>query len=203
MKKDVIVVFGGSFNPPTNSHFFFAEQFEDKIERVSKVILVPVNQCYNKRGLIENEHRYNMLNEVCKNNFKLLVSRIEIDDNKQLPTIETLEKLKEEYKDYEIWFATGTDNIREFNTWERAEELLENYKIIVLERDEDELDKIIEESDLLYENRNSIIRLKNSLRTNVSSTFIREKIRSGESIKYLVPEEVNSYIQENELYREE
>ena len=51
MENDkIIVVFGGSFNPPLNSHFSLAEQIVSEYENVEKIIFVPVNQKYQKKG---------------------------------------------------------------------------------------------------------------------------------------------------------
>ena len=69
MKDDkVIVVFGGSFNPPLNSHFSLAEQIISEYKNVEKVIFVPVSEKYEKEGLLNNKYRYEMLKCVCDKN---------------------------------------------------------------------------------------------------------------------------------------
>jgi len=104
MLKKQIVMFGGAFNPPLNSHFSLAEQIVNENEQVEKVVFVPVNSLYEKAELISNEHRYQMLKAVCDKNKKFEVSTIEIDSARQLYTIETLQKLQEQYPEYEIAF---------------------------------------------------------------------------------------------------
>ena len=104
MQKKQIVMFGGAFNPPLNSHFSLAEQIVNENKQVEKVVFVPVNRLYQKTGLISNEHRYQMLKAVCDKNEKFEVSTIEIDNARPLYTIETLQKLQEEYPNYEIAF---------------------------------------------------------------------------------------------------
>ena len=90
MENDkIIVVFGGSFNPPLNSHFSLAEQIVSEYENVEKIIFVPVNQKYQKKGLLENKYRYEMLKCVCDKNDKFEVSDIELRNKRQLYTIET------------------------------------------------------------------------------------------------------------------
>ena len=86
-----IVVFGGSFNPPLNSHFSLAEQIVNEYEEVDKVLFVPVNNYYNKPGLLGNEHRYNMLKLVVDKNPNFGISRVELDSSRPLFTIETME----------------------------------------------------------------------------------------------------------------
>ena len=199
--KNKIVVFGGSFNPPLNSHFCLAESIVNEYESVKKVVFVPVSSKYEKQGLLDDEHRYNMLKIVCDKNEDFEVSRIEIENERQLYTIETMELLKEEYSDYELLFTIGTDNLKSLHTWTRVDELLTKFKILVLERDEDRIDEIILKSDFLMKYKDSLIKVKDSIRSNLSSTFVRNKLKEGKSIRYLAPDEVYFYIEENKLFK--
>lgn len=200
--KNQIVVFGGAFNPPLNSHFSLAEQIVNEYENIEKVIFVPVNNLYEKRDLLGNEHRYNMLNLVCSKNPNFEVSRVELDNCRPLYTIETLTILQEEYPDKTILFTMGSDNLKELSTWERADDLVRKFKILVLERDDDDMDEIIKSDEFLKSNINSFIKVKNNVRSNLSSTFVRNKIREGKSIRYLTPDEVVFYMEENKLFKE-
>ena len=201
MVKKKIIVFGGCFNPPLNSHFSLAEQIVSEYEDIEKIIFVPVNSKYEKIDLIGNEDRYQMLKRVCDKNKMFEVSRIEIESKRPLYTVETLEKLQKEYIGYEIAFATGSDNLKTLSTWKKADELVKNFKVFVLERDKDDVDEIIENDEFLRKNKKSFIKAKKSIRSNMSSTFVRDKISRGKSIRYLTPEEVISYIEEHNLYK--
>ena len=204
MKDDkVIVVFGGSFNPPLNSHFSLAEQIISEYKNVEKVIFVPVSEKYEKEGLLNNKYRYEMLKCVCDKNEKFEVSDIELRKERQPFTIETLERIQEKYQDKTIWFTTGSDNLKELNTWEKSDELVKKFKVLVLERDDDCLEEIINNNKFLKENENSFIKLKNNVRSSLSSSFVREKIREGKSIRYFTPDEVYSYIKTNNLFKDE
>ena len=188
MKDDkVIVVFGGSFNPPLNSHFSLAEQIISEYKNVEKVIFVPVSEKYEKEGLLNNKYRYEMLKCVCDKNEKFEVSDIELRKERQPFTIETLDRIQEKYQDKTIWFTTGSDNLKELNTWEKSDELVKKFKVLVLERDDDCLEEII----------------NNNIRSSLSSSFVREKIREGKSIRYFTPDEVYSYIKTNNLFKDE
>lgn len=201
MSKKVLAVFGGSFNPPINSHIELAKEIINKCEDIEKLIFVPVSTKYNKQGLEADKHRYNMLNLICKNQEKLEVSDIELNSKQQLYTIQTLDLLKAKYgKDYEICFVMGTDNLKEVETWKEPERLLKDYKIIVLERGNDNLENIIANSKLLSNNRKSLIRIEGIDKINLSSTMIRDKIKSGENVEKYIPKEVLEYIRENKLY---
>lgn len=199
-EKKILAIFGGSFNPPLNSHFSLAQQIVNEYENIEKVIFVPVNATYQKEGLLENQHRYNMLKLVCDKNENFLVSDIELSQPRQLYTIETLELLQKQYPQNTICFTLGTDNLKDISKWSQAEKLVTNFKILVLERDEDNIEKIINEDKFLLKNKKSFIKLKENIRSNISSTFVRDKIKRGKSIRYLTPDEVYFYIKENNLY---
>lgn len=200
MKK--LVVLGGAFNPPTIAHFSVAEEIKNEIEDLEKVIFMPVSSNYVKQEMpVSNEHRFNMLQMICKNLDKCEVSRLELDYDRVLTTIETLRILKDMYPNREIVFATGTDNLKEFDTWNNYLDILSEFKLLVFERENDNFEEIVKNTKYLQEYRNSIIKLEKCVRTNLSSTLVREKIRDNKSIKFLVPNEVLEYIEKNNLYK--
>lgn len=201
MKK--IVVFGGAFNPPLNSHFSLAEQIVNEYEGIEKIIFMPVNSKYQKKEvLVSDEHRYNMLKLVCDDNKYFEVSTLELDSNRPLYTIETLKLVKEKYPEKEIIFMTGSDNLKEFETWNNPQEILDNFSVLVLERDDDSIEEIINSSEFLNKNKTSFLKIKNQIRSNLSSSFVRKQIREGKSIRYLMPDAVYKYIKQNKLYEE-
>ena len=199
MEKKVIL--GGAFNPPTIAHFSVAEQIINEIDDVEDIVFMPVNSDYEKlEKPIENEHRYNMLEMICKDNPKFNVSRLELDYDRVLTTIETLRILKEQYPNNEIIFATGTDNLKELETWNNCQDILNEFKLIIFERGEDDFDSIVKSSKFLLNNKCRLIKLENNYKTNLSSTYLREKIRRNKNIKYLTPDCIIEYINKNHLY---
>lgn len=199
MEKKIIAVFGGAFNPPANSHLSLAKQILEKNNMVEKVIFVPVNVKYNKDGLASNEARFSMLQEISKNVQGLEVSRIELDSKRQLYTLETLRLIKEQYKEHEIYFVLGSDNLKMLETWHNADTLLKEFKILVLERGEDKTEEIIEKNNFLKEYKDSIMKLSDINKIDLSSTEIREKLKKGETIEDLVPKEILKQVLE--LYK--
>lgn len=201
MSNNKIIVFGGAFNPPLNSHFSLAEQIINEYENVEKIIFVPVNAKYQKsEKVIENEHRFNMLKLVCDKNEYFEVSDIELKSDRPLYTIETLNLLQEKYPNNEIIFLTGTDNLKEFQTWHKPEKIIAKFKVLILERDNDRFEDVIASNSFLSTNKEAFIKISENIRTNLSSSFVRDKIRNGKSIRYLTPDEVYRYIKENKLY---
>lgn len=202
MRKKVIAVFGGSFNPPINSHIILAKQIMKICKMIEKLIFVPVSTKYQKLDLADDNHRYNMLKLICENEDKLEVSDIELKQNKQLYTIETLDYFKQQYgQDYDIYFIMGTDNLKELETWNNSERLLKDYKIIVLERNDDKLEEIISMNSFLNNNKESLIKIEGISKIDLSSSFIRDRIQNGENVEEYMPKKVLEYIKANELYK--
>ena len=206
--KKQVVVYGGCFNPPLNSHFSLADQLLNEYEVIEKVVFMPVGDFYRdtvfykKDSICDAEHRYNMLKLVCDKNEKFEVSRLEIDAENQLTTYETLKILSEQSTNYEVCFLMGSDNLKEIENWRNAEKLVSEYKIYLLERDKDDISQIINESEFLTKYKDNFVRAKENITSNVSSTYVRKKIREGKSVRYLVPDEVFYYIDNNKLYKD-
>lgn len=200
MEKKILAIFGGSFNPPLNSHFLLAEQIYNELENIEKVIFLPVSSKYEKNSLLSNEHRYNMLKVVIDKNEHFELSDMELKQARQLNTIETLKLLQKEYPNNILYFVIGTDNLKELSTWGSPEELVTKFKILVLERGDDNFEEIMKKDEFLIKHKNSFISLKENIRTNLSSTFVRNNIKAGKSVKYLIPDEVLQYIKDNNLY---
>lgn len=143
-----------------------------------------------------------MLKLVAEKNSSFIVSDVDMYGEKALYTIETLRKTQEQFKDKEIWFLIGSDNLKELHTWKRAEELVSRYKILVMEREDDNMEDIIQNNPLLRDHQENFRRLNPEMRSNYNSTYVRKQIKAGKSVRYLMPEEVYEYIEQNKLYRE-
>ena len=190
MEKSGIAVFGGSFNPPTIAHISLAKQVLAKMDNLEKVILVPVSTRYNKNGLATDEIRFNMLEQICAKEPGLEVSRLELDSDKQLYTIETLRKIKQQNPNKQIYFVLGTDNLKELETWHKVYELLSSFKFIVLKRDEDSVSDIIDKSTILKKYESSFFELNGIDTVDLSSSYVRKRIQDGETIVGLVPSKI-------------
>lgn len=136
---------------------------------------------------------------------KIKVSDFEIMHNPSSITITTLEKLSDNYPKHEFYWITGSDKLDTFQKYDRWQDIIRNYKLIVFPREhvlwhlEEKVKtglqlQTIPENVIVLNDRKLIL-------TNISSTTIRERIKSGLSIKYLVPEKVEEHIYEQGLYK--
>ena len=126
---------------------------------------------------------------------------MELKYKRQLYTIETLDIFKNKYPEYDIYFIMGTDNLKDLHTWKKPERILENYKVIVLERESNKLEDVIKSDELLKKNKESIIEAKKIKPIKLSSTTIRDKIKNGEKVEEFFKKEVLEYINKNGLYK--
>lgn len=199
MMKKSIIVFGGSFNPPANAHFGLAEQIVNDYV-IDKLLFMPVGDHYKKAELLPAPIRVEMLKTACKGNPVFEVSTVETDSDRQLPTIETLEILSEQYPNQDIWFVVGTDNLRDLPNWDRYQDILIHFHLLVLERGDDKASEIIYKDERLKSLDSNIIVMNEEVRTTCSSTLVRNRLKQGKKVQYLIPEGVYQYIREKDLY---
>lgn len=191
-----IGIFGGSFNPPHNMHTDIANYMINR-HYVDKIIFVPTGSKYTyKNNLIEEEHRYNMLEILSNKNDNIMVSDYELK-SEVVYTIDTLKHFKEEYPNDEICFICGLDNFSYIDKWKNGEEILTNYKIVVINRDGNDLEELLVKYDKYKDN----IIISNMEMKDISSTYIRDNIKEIDKVKEYIDEDVLRYIQENNLYR--
>lgn len=198
--RDAVAVITGTFNPVHKAHINLGKQVLKKFPYIKKIIYVPVGDKYIKNDLSSAEYRYNMLKKVCENIEEFEVSRIEIENKKQLYTYQTLDIIKKEYEDSDIYLVIGSDNLKEFHTWKRYKYILENYNLIVFSRNNDCLEKIVTYNKYLNNYISKILFVTCNKYLSISSTQIRKYIKSGIDFKKLVPKEVYDYIMNNNIY---
>lgn len=124
------IVFGGSFNPPTNAHVHIIKHLKSLFEN-AKVIVVPVGDDYRKPELASFKHRLAML-ELATDGIKdVVISSIEANRGYE-GTLKTLDELSLIYDN--LHFVIGSDNLHELDTWINYKELLNKYPFIVMKR---------------------------------------------------------------------
>lgn len=185
----MIIVYGGTFNPPTIAHHEIAKKLIKKFNP-DKFILLPVGDKYTwKDKFVIFTERKAMLN-ILFNDDVYEISEIE-NDEQYKGTYWALNKLSGAYKK-DVYFVIGADNINQLDKWISYEKLLSSYKIIVLTRKDYTIDSIIKEK---YEDyRDSFIIV--DVNYDVSST----EFRNNPNLKHLLDDRVYEYIKQNNLY---
>ena len=198
--KDRIVIFGGTFNPPTRAHLDIATEALYYLD-AEKVLFVPVSDLYKKDDVEISYHRVNMLNLAIGNFRRLEIDFTEVDSVKLTYTYETIEKIKSRYQDKELFLLIGADNLEDFKNWKNQRSIMENCSLLVVNRNNSSIDEIIESNKILTEFKDKIIEAPIE-EIEISSTEVRNRIASGEleGLENLVDKEVIDYIIENKLY---
>lgn len=198
--KDRIVIFGGTFNPPTRAHLDIATEALYYLD-AEKVLFVPVSDLYKKDDVEISYHRVNMLNLAIGNFRRLEIDFTEVDSVKLTYTYETVEKIKSRYQDKELFLLIGADNLEDFKNWKNQRSIMENCSLLVVNRNNSSIDEIIESNEILTEFKDKIIEAPIE-EIEISSTEVRNRIASGEleGLENLVDKEVIDYIIENKLY---
>ena len=198
--KDRIVIFGGTFNPPTRAHLDIATEALYYLD-AEKVLFVPVSDLYKKDDVEISYHRVNMLNLAIGNFRRLEINFTEVDAVKLTYTYETVEKIKSQYQDKELFLLIGADNLEDFKNWKNQRSIMENCSLLVVNRNNSSIDEIIESNEILTEFKDKIIEAPIE-EIEISSTEVRNRIASGEleGLENLVDKEVIKYIVENKLY---
>lgn len=194
--KNKILIFGGTFNPIHNGHLILAEHCINE-EGFDKVVFIPTMNPYYKDTL-DFDTRLKMLKMAIKDNDKFAYSSIEKRYNLEGKLYLILEKIAE-LSDDDITILIGSDSLMNLDWWYKIDEILKNYKILVLKRDDD--DEAISIKIAEYKEKNGAdIKVLNNKRVEISSSMIREMIKNGKSIKYLVRDDVEKFIRDEKLY---
>ena len=190
-----IGILGGSFNPPHKMHLNMGLELLNK-NYVDKIIYVPTGSKYKyKNNLVADHHRFKMLEMMIKDSDKLDVSDYELKDE-VIYTCDTLKYFQEIYPNDEIYFVCGADNLSYVDEWKNGIYLLENYKFLVIKRYTDDIEEILKRFSKYKDN----IIVSDVEPDSLSSTEIRNKIKSGEGVFELLDKEVYEYILDNKLY---
>lgn len=190
-----IGVFGGSFNPPHKMHEDIANSLK-KSDLLDKIIFVPTGSEYKyKNNLLPDQNRYDMVKLITDAYDYLDVSDYELK-SEVVYTCETLAYFKDKYPKDEIYFICGLDNLSYIDSWKNAEYILNNFKILVIKRNTDDLESILKK---LAKYKDNII-VTDIEKSSLSSTQIRENFTIQDMSVYL-NENVLKYIKDNDLYR--
>jgi len=191
-----IGIFGGAFNPPHKMHKDIAIELLTK-GYLNKVIYVPTGNNYNKPCLLDGKDRVNMLKSMfSQNENQIEVSDFEVKGS--LYTINTLNYFKNIYPTDEIYFICGTDNLAEFHTWHRYEEILKNYKLLVIARNGNVFDDLIKK----YSEYTQSIVLAPIEMNLISSTMVRQEIINNgftEELEQYLEKDVIEYLKTLQL----
>lgn len=185
MKK--IGIYGGSFDPIHHGHLILAREALETLD-LAEVIFVLAGQSPHKPHLrpAGAEVRWGLLTAALAGEEGFAASRLEIDRAPPSYSVDTVEQLRAENPPTQFFFLIGEDNLPKLESWHRFDDLRSLVQFVVLDR-----------SGMEAEYPYPAIRRK----IDISATTIRNRVASGQSIRYLVPEAVERIIRRENLYQ--
>ncbi|MEY3350187.1 MAG: hypothetical protein RIQ50_298 [Bacteroidota bacterium] len=182
----------GSFNPIHNGHLIIANHVLQNTGMDAVWFIVsPQNPFKQNHTLLNEYHRLHLVQTAIEGETRMRAVDIEFKLPRPSYTIDTLTYLEEKYPEYEFSIIMGSDSLENIEKWKSGEVILKRYTICVYER-------------LNYPTRHiegaKIISIKAPL-IEISASLIRSNIKSGKSIRYLVPDSVMNEIERSGYYK--
>lgn len=196
-------ILGGTFDPFHNGHLSIVDAAMEELDIENVTLLPTYVQPFKWEKHAPNcRDRFNMLKKLTEKDERFLISDVEIKKKQVSYTFDTLtELLAGEMKGDRIVFLMGADSIMSVETWYKGIDLLQLCSFAVGIRPDIDETEVIDKIDHLREKYGAEIKpLRNRL-IDVSSTEIKNRIRSNKDIGGMVPPQIEEYIVEHGLYK--
>lgn len=191
MKK--IGLFFGSFNPIHIGHLIIAEYMAENSDlKEIWFVVSPNNPFKKKENLLDAHHRLYMVNLAVENDSRFRVSDVEFKMPYPSYTSHTLLKLEELYPNKQFCIIMGTDNLANITKWKNSEFILENYPLYVYPRTG---------SNEIPNNLPGEIHIVEAPHIDISATLIRNSIKKGKHVQYMLPSAVEKHIDDMGFYK--
>jgi nicotinate-nucleotide adenylyltransferase len=191
-EKQKTGLFFGSFNPIHIGHMILAEFMVENTDLDEIWFVVsPQNPLKEKKGLLADYHRLAMVNIAVEEDARMRSSNIEFKMPQPSYTIDTLAYLGEKYPEQHFVLIGGTDILPSFHKWKNYQVLLENYSIYIYNRPH-------YDPGVYHDHPN--IRFFDAPLLEISASFIRDSIKKGKDIRYMLPTRVYDYMREMHFY---
>jgi nicotinate-nucleotide adenylyltransferase len=182
----------GSFNPIHTAHLIIANYILNETDLEKIWFVVSPQNPFKKDGKLLNEyHRLHLVRLATEDDTRIKVSDIEFALPKPSYTIDTLTYLVEKYPEHRFSIIMGGDSFQNLNKWKNFEAIVKNYSIYVYPRPGVEIKNTL----------NAELTIINAPLLQISATQIRQWIKEGKSIRYLVPDKVLDEIQRSGYYK--
>lgn len=202
---DRIGIFGGSFNPVHVGHLLLAEHARQEAD-LNSVLFIPACQPPHKRTdrLLPVHHRLQMLKLAIAENPSFEISTLELDREGPSYTLITVRELKAHYPDKKPVLILGSDSILDLPNWWHAKELVQEIELLGMNRPGHTLENTEHLADRFGKEITRQLRgcIIEAPLIQISATEIRHRIQQNKSVRYMVPEQVRTYIEQHQLYVE-
>ena len=195
---------GGTFNPIHLAHLYIAYEAKEVLELDKVIFMVAGNPPHKKESpVIDSKYRNDMVKKAIEGYEGFEISDYEIKKNGYSYTYETLQYLKKQEDNIEVFFIAGADSLMAIEKWSNTDLVLNNCTFVAFNRGEYNKSILEEQKYKLEKKYDAKIVILNVTDIDISSSMIRERIANGKRVDFFLPEEVKKYISENKLYRRE
>ena len=193
-----IGLFGGTFDPIHIGHLIVMENVLNFMS-LDKIIILPSSNPPHKlnKDKTDVKLRVDMVKKAIENNNRIILSTFEADNNEVIYSYQTINYFKEKYPADEFYYIMGEDSFMNIESWKNYKDLLRENLIVFARSSIDSQSGLVKK---VKETNKENIHLINNLNINISSTLIRNLLKDGKSIRYLVTDDVYDFIMENKLY---
>lgn len=202
-KRKRIGIMGGTFDPIHIGHLILGETAYEQFQ-LDKVLFMPAGNPPHKRerkDRASDEQRTEMVKRAIASNPHFELSLEEMRQDGYTYTYRTLENLQNQNPDTEYFFILGADSLCDFEKWREPFRILNVCTILVATRNHTSHQRLDETIAALKKKYGGRIEKLNSLNIDISSEQIRTWIQQRRSLAYYVPDQVISYIMENNIYK--
>jgi len=191
------IIFGGTFDPIHIGHLLIAEQTCEQL-KCGKTHFIPAgNPPHKERSdLTPAEIRYEMAAEAISDNDRFEISDMELGRDGPSYTARTIEEFRE--AGYDVSIIMGADSLAEIFSWRDPQYILSEARILVAQRPGYDIEAM--KNNPFYTRCEAEITKIETGFFDISSSLIRKRIKSGLSIKYMVPDIVEKIIRRERLY---
>lgn len=201
-KGKKIAIFGGTFDPVHIGHCMVASSvIREGVADEVWMMVSPQNPLKIDKKLTSESERLAMVSEACRGVEGMVASDFEFGLPRPTYTAATLRALKERWPENEYRLLTGSDNWLLFDRWREPDKILSEFGLIIYPRPDAQIPEGFRPLERMPEGWEERVEILCDIpEALISSTYIREAVSRGESIRFLVPEGVERYILDRGLY---
>ena len=187
-----IGLYFGSFNPIHTGHLIVANHIVEHTD-IDKVwfVVSPHNPLKDAHSLLNEYDRLHLVNLAIEDNPKFRASNVEFHLPKPSFTIDTLTYLTEKFPLEQFTIIMGSDSFQNIHRWKNFEQLITRYTFIIYKRPGFDI----------ADTHGANLVIVNAPLLDITATYIRAQSKEHKSLRYLVPDSVAEYINNNNYYR--
>jgi nicotinate-nucleotide adenylyltransferase len=189
-----IGLYFGSFNPIHHGHLIIANHMVQYTDLKQVWFIVsPQNPLKQSAGMLNEYHRLFLIKIAIEGEKNLRASDVEFALSKPSFSVNTLAHLHEKHPEHEFAVIMGSDSFENITRWKNYHHILQYYPIYIYKRPQHEITQSFSEAS---------VTIVHAPILEISATHIRDNIKNGKSIRYLVPEKVKEEIEKGHYYRQ-